>query len=73
MKKNSLKELSNKELIKRTQEIEDEKNESKRLRLEKAKEKERKKQQQQIEKLVAPILLIITVLISLIVKISSKN
>lgn len=64
--------MSTQDLIKRTQAVEDEKAEKKRIRLEKKEARERKKHQQKIEKLVAPILLILTIIISFIVKFFGK-
>lgn len=60
------------ELIKRTQEVEDEKERKKQERLEKKIAKERKKKQELIEKFVGPILLITTILISMLVMSVSK-
>lgn len=54
--------------IKRAQEIEDEKEQKKQERLEKKEEKERKARQEKTEKLIAPVLLLLTIIISLIVK-----
>jgi len=65
--------FSNEDLIKRTQEVEDEKAEKKRIRLEKKEARELKKKREQNEKLVAPILLIITVIISFLVSYFNKN
>ena len=60
------------ELIQRTQEVEDEKERKKQERLEKKRAKERKKKQEIIEKLVGPILLIVTIFISMLVMLVSK-
>lgn len=65
--------MSTQELIKRTQAVEDEKEKSKRERLAKKEEKERKKRQQKIEKLIAPILLLVTIVISLFVRLLSNK
>ena len=66
-------QMSTQDLIKRTQAVEDEKEEKKRIRLEKKEARERKKHQQKIEKLVAPILLILTIFISLVVRLLGQN
>ena len=66
-KKSIAKDMSNEELIRRTQDVEDEKIEKKRIRLEKREAKLRKQKHEKIEKLVAPVLLIVTILISFIV------
>ena len=60
------------ELMKRTQEVEQEKDIKKRERIERKLAKEKKKKQEQTEKLVGPVLLIVTILISLIVRFFSK-
>lgn len=65
--------MSTQELIKRTQEVEDEKEQKKQERLKKKEEKDRKERQEKIEKLVAPFLLILTIMISFLVKFLSNN
>jgi hypothetical protein len=72
-KKAKSEKFSNEDLIKRTQEVEDEKAEKKRIRLEKKEARELKKKREQNEKLVAPVLLMITVLIAFIVSFLSKK
>ena len=72
-KKAKSEKFPNEDLIKRTQEVEDEKAEKKRIRLEKKEARELKKKREQNEKLVAPVLLMITVLIAFIVSFLSKK
>lgn len=65
--------MSTQELIARTQAVEDEKEQKKQERLQKKAEKEQKIRQQRLEKLVAPILLITTIIISILVKLFSPT
>lgn len=59
------------ELEKRTQEIEQQKAQKQAERDQKRLEREKKKQRELWEKLVAPVLLLLSVLISLIIKLMS--
>lgn len=61
-------QMTTEDLMKRTQAVEEEKQRKKAERLAKKKEKERKRKQEQLEKLVAPFLLILTIIVSLVVK-----
>lgn len=61
-------EMTAQELIKRTQEVEDERVQKQNERVKKKLDKEKKRKQQQVEKLVGPILLVITITISIVVK-----
>lgn len=60
------------ELVRRSEELEAQKAARQAERLEKKRQKELKKRQELLEKLVAPILLIATVLISLLVLMTSQ-
>lgn len=65
--------MSTKELIQRTQAVEDEKEKKKQERLAKKVEKEKRKHREKMEKLVAPILLILTIAISFVVRFLSTK
>lgn len=65
-------EMTPKDWMDKAQEVEAEKERKNQDRLERKLAKEKKKQQEKIEKLVAPILLFLTIAISLLVQFLSK-